>query len=59
MGDGEDAGEHSADSCERGFDIRGYFHWSLVDNFEWNEGWKLRFGLFEMDPRTQKRYRRD
>ncbi len=43
---------------ERGFDIRGYFHWSLVDNFEWNEGWKLRFGLFEIDPRTQKRYPR-
>jgi beta-glucosidase len=40
---------------ERGFDIRGYFHWSLVDNFEWNEGWKLRFGLYELDPHTQKR----
>ena len=40
---------------QRGFDIRGYFHWSLVDNFEWNEGWKLRFGLFEIDPQTQRR----
>lgn len=38
-----------------GYDIRGYFHWSLVDNFEWNEGWTLRFGLYEMDPVTQVR----
>lgn len=40
---------------ESGLDIRGYFHWSLVDNFEWNEGWTLRFGLYELDPRTQER----
>jgi beta-glucosidase len=40
---------------ERGFDVRGYFHWSIVDNFEWNEGWRLRFGLYELDPRTQER----
>src|SRR5262249_22241954 len=39
----------------RGIDLRGYFHWSLVDNFEWNEGWTLRFGLYELDPRTQER----
>lgn len=38
-----------------GVDLRGYFHWSLTDNFEWNEGWHLRFGLFEIDPRTQSR----
>ena len=38
-----------------GYDIRGYFHWSLVDNFEWNEGWQLRFGLYELDPETQVR----
>ena len=38
-----------------GVDLRGYFHWSLVDNFEWNEGWTLRFGLYELDPRTQTR----
>lgn len=38
-----------------GVDLRGYFHWSLVDNFEWNEGWHLRFGLVELDPNTQAR----
>jgi beta-glucosidase len=38
-----------------GIDLRGYFHWSLIDNFEWNEGWHLRFGLIELDPQTQER----
>jgi len=38
-----------------GADLRGYFHWSLSDNFEWNEGWHLRFGLIELDPKTQER----
>ncbi len=38
-----------------GIDLRGYFHWSLIDNFEWNEGWHLRFGLIELDPLTQQR----
>jgi beta-glucosidase len=38
-----------------GVDLRGYFHWSLTDNFEWNEGWHLRFGLIELDPETQVR----
>jgi beta-glucosidase len=40
---------------EGGNDIRGYLHWTLTDNFEWNEGWKLRFGLVALDPATQKR----
>ncbi|HHS97558.1 MAG TPA: glycoside hydrolase family 1 protein [Chloroflexi bacterium] len=35
--------------------IMGYFHWTLVDNFEWAEGWTLRFGLIELDPETQER----
>ncbi len=43
------------DLVTRGVDVRGYFHWSLVDNFEWSEGWTLRFGLYEMDPVTQSR----
>jgi beta-glucosidase len=33
----------------------GYYHWTLVDNFEWAEGWRLRFGLIALDPETQIR----
>jgi beta-glucosidase len=35
-----------------GVDIRGYMHWSLIDNFEWVEGFGPRFGLVEMDYKT-------
>jgi len=38
-----------------GVDLGGYFHWSLVDNFEWTEGWNLRFGLAALDVNTQER----
>jgi beta-glucosidase len=38
--------------------IKGYFHWSLVDNFEWSFGWQHRFGLWGLDLDTQKRIRR-
>lgn len=46
---------HLHRAIQAGCDVRGYFHWTLVDNFEWNEGWALRFGLIEMDPHTQRR----
>jgi len=39
----------------QGADVRGYYHWTLVDNFEWSEGWGLRFGLVALDPETQAR----
>ncbi len=38
-----------------GFDVRGYFHWTLVDNLEWNEGFKAKFGLYAYDPQTKER----
>ncbi len=36
-------------------DIKGYYHWTLVDNFEWAEGWTLPFGLIELEPESGKR----
>ncbi len=38
--------------------VKGYFHWSLVDNFEWERGWTQRFGLWALDVETQKRTKR-
>jgi len=38
--------------------IKGYFHWTLVDNFEWERGWTQRFGLWALDVDTQKRTKR-
>jgi beta-glucosidase len=35
--------------------IMGYYHWSLVDNFEWDRGWTQRFGLIGLEPETQAR----
>ena len=36
-------------------DIRGYFYWSLMDNFEWAEGYSMKFGLYEVNLETQER----
>jgi beta-glucosidase len=38
--------------------VLGYFHWSLVDNFEWERGWTQRFGLWGLNLETQARIRR-
>jgi beta-glucosidase len=51
----EEAVRRLHDLIARGFDVRGYHHWTLVDNFEWDSGWDLRFGLYELDLATGER----
>jgi beta-glucosidase len=44
-----------ANAIEEGVDLRGYFVWSLLDNFEWSHGYAKRFGLVHVDYATQQR----
>jgi beta-glucosidase len=43
------------DAKEQGADVRGYFAWSLLDNYEWAEGYTSRFGIVHVDYETQAR----
>jgi len=46
-------------AMQNGADVRGYFYWSLLDNFEWDKGFWPKFGLISVDRRTMKRTLRD
>lgn len=48
-----------ARAIKDGVDVRGYMHWSILDNFEWAEGYKHRMGLIHVDYHTQKRTLKD
>jgi beta-glucosidase len=47
------------DAIEQGADVRGYFAWSLLDNYEWARGYEQRFGLVHVDYQTQVRTPKD
>jgi beta-glucosidase len=42
-------------AIREGVPVRGYLHWTLVDDFEWTEGWRAHLGLISMNPLTQER----
>ncbi len=46
-------------AIEQGADVRGYFVWSLLDNFEWSHGYSKRFGIVHVDFQTQQRTPKD
>jgi beta-glucosidase len=49
----------AGEAVAQGVDLRGYFVWSLLDNFEWSEGYSKRFGLVYVDYATQRRTPKD
>jgi beta-glucosidase len=57
----KDAFYYLSKAIRKGADVRGYFHWTLMDNFEWASGYTAKFGLFTRDrkPRKSAHFYRD
>jgi beta-glucosidase len=51
--------EAALDALDQGVPLTGYYAWSLLDNFEWGEGYTKRFGLYRVDFATQRRTPKD
>ena len=47
--------QHYKRAADEGIPVDGYFLWSLLDNFEWAEGYRERFGIIHVDYATQQR----
>ncbi|CDK31018.1 glycoside hydrolase family 1 protein [Candidatus Babela massiliensis] len=43
------------DAIKEGVDVRGYYYWTFTDNFEWDEGFLMKFGIFKVNCETQER----
>ena len=48
-----------SEAIKNGYDIRGFYYWSLLDNFEWCLGYSQKFGLYEVNLETQERTLRE
>jgi len=46
------------DAMEQGVEVRGYMHWTSMDNFEWAEGYEQKFGLYAVDRVTMERHKK-
>lgn len=48
-----------SEAIKDGYDVRGYYYWSLIDNFEWSLGYAKKFGLYSVNLKTQERKLKD